>query len=275
MRTPISLPDWTPKRLLYEAAFYYNLRHPDDPLDEETSPWTRITGAILNFLRHEFTDYDAELDASVYDPEKRDGLVDEVAKAAFRKYRWLKKDPRETSEFDSSTSDDDDATKPLNRRAARLAEFRGYASAIERYLDTDCPPARREDMTAKLEALRRKIDRDFDIFTPIDKEFTKGDFRQTRTGKDYDFFGHRLFPNRWKATEVTCPVCRRRIVRTKAPLNLGQNRRMHVITCYCVTGMIVPPPPGKGFIELNAAKWGEMIEGFKDPKCGEVARKNF
>jgi hypothetical protein len=272
MRTPISLPDWTPRRLLYEAVFYYNLRHPEETIDEETSPWNHITGAILNFIRHEFTDYDAELNG-VFDLEKRDGLVAEISKEAFRKYRWLKKDPRETSEFDPPPPED--ATKPLDRRAARLAEYRGYASAIQRYLDTDCPPARRAEMKRKLGELRAKIDRDFDIFIPIDDKFTKGDFRPTRTGKDYDFFGHRLFPNRWKATEVVCPVCRKHIVQTKTPINLGQNRRMHVLTCYCVTGMLVPPPPGKSFLFLSAAKWGEMLKDFGDPKRRSAKAKNF
>jgi hypothetical protein len=261
----IRFPDWPPRRLFYEACFYYNLRHPDDIIAEWESPWVRIMGAILNFLRHEFTDYDAELDEGSFDTDKRDALVAEISKAAFAKYRWLKKDPRETPDFDPPPTTAVKG-KPLDRRAARLAELRGYASAIRRFLDTDCPWDRREEMTEKLRRLERKIERDFDIFTPINDEFTKGDFRPTTTGADYDFFGYELFPNRWKATAVTCGRCGRRVVQTKSTLNLGQNRRMHILTCHCVTGMIVPPPPGKGFIILDPAKWEELVKAFAESK---------
>jgi hypothetical protein len=41
---------------------------------------------------------------------------------------------------------------------------------------------------------------------------------------------------------------------------------MHILTCHCVTGMIVPPPPGKGFIILDPAKWEELVKAFAESK---------
>jgi len=263
MRT-FQLPDWAPRRLFFEAVFYYNLRHSEDPIREEESPWPRCVGAILAFLRHEFTDYDTELEGE-FDQAKRDALAAEVAEAAYRRYRWLRKDPRETPEFNPPPPPDG---KPLDRRAAFLAESRTLAHALQRYLDTDCPPERRAEMTRRLATLRKRIDRDYDIFTPIDtgpgKGFTKGDFRLTRTGTDYDFFGHRLYPNRWRATPVTCPACGQRVLQTKSTLDLGQGRRMHVITCHCVTGFMVPPPPGKRLFDMTLEEWERILKGFKE-----------
>jgi hypothetical protein len=221
-------------------------------------------GAILAFLRHEFSDYDAEL-AGTFDPAKRDALATEIAEAAYGKYRWLRRDPRETPEFNPVPAPDA-AGKPLDRRAARLAELRTFAQAVQRYLATDCPRERRAEMERRLRALQARIARDFDIFTPIDKEFTKGDFRPTQTGADYDFFGHRLYPNRWMATAVSCPACGQRVLQTKSPLALGAGRRMHVLTCHCVTGIVVPSPSGK-YLMLTVEDWERILKAFKDAKC--------
>jgi hypothetical protein len=266
-KTLLRLPDWPARRLLDEACFYYNLRHPAETIAERTAPWGRCVGAILAFLRHEFSDYDAEL-AGTFDPAKRDALAAEIAEAAYGKYRWLRRDPRETPEFNPVPAPDD-ARKPLDRRAARLAELRSFAQAVQRYLDSDCPPERRAEMERRLGTLRTRIDRDFDIFTPVDKEsrkdFTKGDFRPTRTGADYDFFGYDLYPNRWRATEISCPACGQRVLQTKSPLDLGQGRRMHVLTCHCVTGIVVPPPPGKrSSMIITVEDWEGILKAFKE-----------
>jgi hypothetical protein len=262
-KTLLRLPDWPARRLFYEACFYYNLRHPADTIAERTASWSHCVGAILAFLRHEFSDYDAEL-AGTFDPVKRDALAAEIAEAAYGKYRWLRKDPRETPEFNPPPGEEG---KPLDRRAARLAEMRTLAQAVQRYLDTDCPPERRAEMKRRLRTLQARIERDFDIFTPLPKESgrtvaTKCDFRRTRTGADYDFFGYHLYPNRWTVTAISCPACGQRVLQTKSPLDLGQKRRMHVLTCHCVTGMIVPPPSGKDLI-LTLENWEQIIKSFK------------
>lgn len=265
----LRLPDWPPRRLFYEAVFYYNLRHPGAQIHERTAPWNQCVGAILAFLRHDLSNYDAEL-AGEFDPAKRDALAAEISEAAYKRYRWLRKDPRETPEFNPPESDD--PRKPLDRRAARLAELRTLAHAVQRYLDNDCPPERREEMERRLRTLRTRIERDYDLFTPMEeKMMTKGDFRLTRTGEDYDFFGHQLYPNRWVALPITCPACGERVLQTKSPLDVGQGRRMHVLTCHCVTGIVVPPPPGKRlYLIMTLEEWERILKSFKDAAAASV-----
>jgi hypothetical protein len=56
----MNFPDWPPERLLKESVAAYNLRHPAaDALDVDQSPWPKIYWAVLSFLRHELSGYDA------------------------------------------------------------------------------------------------------------------------------------------------------------------------------------------------------------------------
>ena len=83
-------------RLIKESRDGWNLRHPSDPLDPETGDWGLVYAAILSFLRHAQSNYDAEL-ASGADRER---LRAQVTTAAKQKYSWLRlsRDPRAKKE---------------------------------------------------------------------------------------------------------------------------------------------------------------------------------
>jgi hypothetical protein len=61
----------------------------------DTSPWPLVRNAVLSFLRHSQSQYDERLRTRAErDQEFRDALASQVSAAAYKKYPWLRDDPR-------------------------------------------------------------------------------------------------------------------------------------------------------------------------------------
>jgi hypothetical protein len=61
----ISLPNWPMARVLKEACAIWNAMRPDDRAHPEESEWPLLYNAVMTFLRHQHTEYDAALAAAL------------------------------------------------------------------------------------------------------------------------------------------------------------------------------------------------------------------
>jgi hypothetical protein len=111
----------------------HNLRHPDALLDQESSSWPEVYHAILQFLRHQLSQYDARLREQSYDLELRGQLAGEVARAAFQKYRWLRLEP-DPRPFPETSKNDELMFDRMARHLTELCSRRDQIQSAMRDL---------------------------------------------------------------------------------------------------------------------------------------------
>lgn len=261
------LPDWPPQRLLAEAIMAVNLRHLDaQPLDPATSPWPLVCSAVLAYLRHNLTAYDERLRTRCeHDPEYRDDLAVQVAAAAYRKYRWLRNDPRPFPE-----QQDDGGPPQLFTEIARdLAHDHGVrdqvVSAI-RDLKRDGKLEQAKALKITLAKIEKRIERGYAILTApkysYDDHGGGGSSRifscshpPEEMGQYCFFDGRPVTPNRYHFLGFRCQECNAPVVRLKQPANWGQGVKMAVHSCFCLTKAVVCPPTGKRLVPLTLKEW--------------------
>lgn len=234
----ISFLAWPPQRLIREAVLVHNLRHPEDKLDRDQTPWERIVPCLFAFIRHELTDYDTELyhrTQGQRSREERDRLVREISAQAKRTWGWLASDPRGT--FGPAGGKE----LEYDRAARQLADERTILHHVARVLRDTRAPKRRAELKSLLSVIERDIANDsipFQVKNEVGedgKRFAHGHSRLTATGKDYDFFGLGLAPSYvTHLAGVHCPRCSKIIRCTKSPVKLGQGRRRYIYSCHCL-----------------------------------------
>ncbi len=255
----LHLPDFPPQRLLAEAVMAANLRHLEmEPLDLETSEWPLLVSVTLAYLRHNLSAYDERLRARCeHDPEYRDELAEQVAVAAFRKYRWLREDPRPFPESDISWS-------PIFTILARgLTEDYG----VRDQLHSAMRDLRREGKSAQVAALKvtlgkieQRIKRSYETLTsPKYGDQSSRTFDLSHLPEEmgrYYFFDDRVVtPNRYHFAGFRCDECEAPVVRLKQPVDFGQGWRMQVHSCHCRTLATACPPAGRRLKPLTSQRW--------------------
>ena len=228
----ISLLHWPPQRLVRESVLNHNLRHPEARLDEEESPWEVIVAVIYAFVRHELTDYDAELAAQTegaYDEGKRNALAARITARTLRAFPWLKQDPRPFPAQERGLELDDNAR--------RVANLRTLEYHVKQVLADTREAGRKKELRAKLTEIRDRIARFDDLFdrSPLPSaRHIRIYSRETETGADYDWFCYDFHLNYLQYVGFSCPVCGAPIMAVKRAVPFGQGRKRYFISCYCV-----------------------------------------
>jgi predicted RNA-binding Zn-ribbon protein involved in translation (DUF1610 family) len=249
--------------LLAEATLAVNLRHLEkEPLDPETSPWPLLVSAAIAFLRHNLTAYDERLRARCErDLKYRDALAAQVTAAAYRKYPWLRDDPRPFPDPETSPV-------PLFTAIARdLAHQHGVRDQIRsaiRDLKREGKLAQGAALTKMLAGVEESIARDFKTLTaPKHSRGVGGGFCRTfgfnhrpeELGR-YCFLDDRpITPNRYDYQGFRCPECGVSIARLKQPRDFGQGFKVLLYSCHCRALAIVQPPDRGRIAPLTAEDW--------------------
>src|SRR6267142_2598887 len=247
----ISLLHWPPVRLVRESILNHNLRHPATELDAEKRPWPEIVPVIYAFVRHELTNYDAELRVQTegaYDEEKRNRLVAQVTARARAAFPWLRRDPRPFPQEKKSLE--------LDETARRLADLRTLEYHIKQVLSETRDRERRKELKEKLGNTRQRIANltsAFDSSPPPSDRHIWVLSRKTQTGAEYDWFGYRFHLNHLELFGFTCPLCGASVMETKRAFPFGQGQKRFFDSCYCVC-----IATGK-FIRLTSKRWGEIL----------------
>jgi hypothetical protein len=255
MDMQISLLQWPPQRLVRESILNHNLRHPEAPLDAEKSDWADIVPVIYAFVRHELTNYDAELRVEgIYDEDKRNALAARVAARARTAFPWLKQDPRPFPKPPKGLELDD--------AARRLANLRTREYHLLQVLADIRDSAWKKELKKELDNCRQKIENftiPFKVTPPSEADKYVGAYsRKTDTGTDYDWFGHRFDHfNYLEFVGFTCPVCRVSVLQTKRAVSLGQGRKRFLVSCHCVCVAM------ERFMRLKSKRWEEILRNFK------------
>jgi hypothetical protein len=227
----------------------WNFRHlgEAEQLDQNSSSWSVIRGAIFCFLRHQLTEFDQKLRARCeHDTVYRDQLAREIEQAAFRKYPWLATDLRP---FPTVSED----SLFLDAMAKELADLRGIRDQLlSAAKDLRRTGLSRDDIaTLQSEAadIAKQIDGMYAFLTKpkagsnADGEWARS-FMHRRDGQrrkwEYDFYsgelGEPLPPNRIEYVGIQCPRCHAPVVRRKQFIDLGQGyNRVSVWSCHCLT----------------------------------------
>jgi hypothetical protein len=267
----ISLPDWPPQRLVEEAVLSGGLRHPGQSLlDAESSPWPLVRGAVLALLRHQCTDFDERLRARCeYDAEFRDALASQVAAAAFKKYRWLREDPRPFVE------EPRESALPFDLISKRLADLHGLRdhllSAIRDLKRLGNHHAEIAALQEKLGKTRAEIEKRFSFLTEP-RVVTDSLGKKSRTitlFHDEDEIGGYFFhtdkeitPNRIEYLGFRCAHCQARVARWKQIISLGQGFRCVVFSCHHMSSAVFCPPGGPAWLKpMTVTRWGEKHAG--------------
>jgi hypothetical protein len=228
----ISLLNWPPRRLVRESILNHNLRHPEAPLDLEKAPWQDIVSVIFAFVRHELTNYDAELRAQTkgaYDEEKRNALAERITARTRAAFPWLKQDPRPFPKKERELE--------LDESARRLADLRTYEYHVSQVLSETRDRLRKKELREHLVSVREKIAEwtgSFDNSPPPSEHHVRVYSRPTKTGKDYDFFGYHFHLNYLRFCGFTCPLCRVSVIAVKRALPFGQGQKRFFASCHCV-----------------------------------------
>jgi hypothetical protein len=258
-----NLPDWPPQRLLAEAALAANLRHMEkEPLDLDDAPWPLLVSAALAFLRHNLTAYDERLRTRCErDPEYRDALAAQVTAAAYRKYPWLRDDPRPFPDPDPSPVP---LFTAIARDLAHQHSVRDSVLSAIRDLKREGKLAQVAALTKLLAGIEESIARDFEtLAAPKYSRSLGGGFCRTFGFKHrpeeigrYCFLDDRpIAPNRYDYQGFRCPECDALVVRLKQLRDFGQGFKMRLFSCHCRALAIVQPPDGGRIASLTAADW--------------------
>jgi hypothetical protein len=262
----ISLPPFPMSRLIKESCDGFSQRHPDTPLDPETGDWGLVYAAILSFLRHAQSNYDAEL-ASGAD---RESLRAQVTTAAKQKYPWLRLslDPRTKKE------------EPLDRKkiyTQRSRELSELVSKKDRLIHSKlvlkkafCPDYRQRVKAinaeiVQIEATVLKMMKSFRIdkgtiygAQDLPMEFHIPD------RPEYIFGGKRLAPNYITPTGITCPQCNKRVFRTKVAHDYGCGIKLMSFACLCVNVIIRPN------YNPSLAGWEALLDSRESKAAGQM-----
>jgi hypothetical protein len=270
------LPDWPPRRLVWESVVSNNLRHMDEPLlDSDASPWPLLRGAVLAFLRHRFSTYDDRLRGE-YDQELRDKLVSELARAVYRKYPWIAKDdPRPFAE------EEEDKVPLFTVLARDLAHDHGMRDhLVSAIRDLKCEGNKQAQIKAlqnTLATIEQRIEQSYATLTgPKYLHDERGNASRAfsfphlpeEMDRYYFFEDKAIVPNRYHFLGFRCPQCSTPVVRLKQPANWGQGFRMLVYSCFCHTLACVCPPAGRQLKQLTLEDWDfsatQPNDNFKD-----------
>jgi hypothetical protein len=267
--TQFHFPDWPPRRLVIEATIAWGLRHLDaEYCDPNSAPWAVIRGVILAFLRHQLTDFDAQLRARCeHDPDFRDALARQIEQAAYHKYPWLAADPRP---FAAPASED---ILFLDSMAKDLADLRSLReqllSAAKDLRRTGGSRDRISKLQSEATDIAKQIEEMYAFLTqPKAGEDAEGNWARgfvlrrdgQRLKRDYEFYSTRpLPPNRISYTGIQCPRCGVSVAQRKQLVNLGQGySRVAVYSCHCVT-YAVYRPYGWRPAPLTFEEWKQMV----------------
>jgi hypothetical protein len=227
MARDLHLPDFPPQRLLAEAVMATNLRHMEkEPIALDDSPWPLLVSVVIAFLRHNLTAYDERLRARCeHDPEYRDALAAQVTAAAYRKYPWLRDDPRPFQE-----QPDEGPSQIFTELARDLAHDHStrdqLVSAI-RDLKRDGKLAQVAALKITLAKIEQRIARSYGLLTgPKYGDNSSRVFNVSHPSEAqgrYYFFDHRaVTPNRYHFLGFRCPECDAPVVQLKQSVNWGQ-----------------------------------------------------
>jgi hypothetical protein len=262
------LPNFTPKRLVEEAVLSHNLRH-QDQVDEITTPWPVLTNVVLAYLRHVFTDHDQQL-SHAYDPELRDKLAAQVAKAAFQKYPWLRADPRPFPETAVSPLAFDEAATDLTDLYGQVDQVTRAIRDLRRQPTTPKIRTRIRDLSGILTGMRGAIADKSRLFTPNAPD-TAGSYIAVRHPEhfgQYNFNGRNLDMNYLNFAGYKCPNCHYDVLVTKRPTSFGQGRKLNAYSCGCMTYAVDPPPPHYKFT-VDLARWTAVVESTYTPETNQ------
>jgi hypothetical protein len=264
----LDLPNWPARRLVVESVIAWGFRHLDDArLDAHCSPWPLVRGAVLAFLRHSQTDFDAKLRARCeHDPAYRDELAKQIEQAAYRKYPWLRTDPRPfppPAEAEGLF---------LDKLASQLTNLH----TVREHLQSAINDLRRKGDAAaqdQLSFLREEA-------TVVSQEISRlyGMLTRPKTGRDsvghyshffalsrpeeqayYFFSAQPLAASRLDYVGVKCPRCGASVAQRKQLINLGQgHNRVRVWSCHCLT-YSAHQPPRMRLEPISLAYWTKLV----------------
>ena len=253
-------PPLTPARLFRESAVSYYLRalkypnfdKPFTRLNLATMDWPPLLGLCLAQLRHRYSDYESRLAAG----EDREMLHREIHAPAFHAFPWLRADPRPLPP--------PPARLALDEAAATLAHLKDFEHSLTETLGS--PGVRnsrksRESVKEMIVKLRAEIAELTAILTQqrISEEGAVCSFGATATGADYDWLGHRLYPNSIRYLGFKCPGCGAGVYTSKRPLPIGQGQLAIVASCFCVTHF-TPAVDGRKFEPVTLVRWVGFVE---------------
>jgi hypothetical protein len=247
-------------RLIKESCDGWNLRHPSDPLDPETGDWGLVYAAILSFLRHAQSNYDAEL-ASGADRER---LRAQVTTAAKQKYSWLRlsRDPRAKKE---ETVVEKKLYAQRSKAISQLVSEKDHLIRAKAELRKVFRPDYKEQLDAinsqlhKIDSLVAKLMDSFNINKgEVCEENGLPSEMSIPSVPEYIFGGRRLAPNYIKALDLSFPECGQKIFRTKRAIDCGCNIRLMSFACHCVNILVRP------YYGLTLAGWEWVLEARKE-----------
>jgi predicted RNA-binding Zn-ribbon protein involved in translation (DUF1610 family) len=223
-----------------------------ETLDAETSPWPLVRGSVLAFLRHDLSDYDERLRRRCErDPKFRDELAAEVAAQAFRKYPWLRDDPRPFPDFEKSEKESVLPFDEISKELADLYTLRDHLLSAIRDLRRQ---GNHSEEIAQLQTELRKIQHDincaYDFLSAPKTMPEQGKTRSFVTvhpkeeGVEprYHFYsGKELTPNRIQFIGFRCPQCGVPVARWKQIVAFGQGYRCVIYACHHLTCAIHTP----------------------------------
>jgi hypothetical protein len=264
------LPDWPARRLVTEAVIAYGLRHQQEEyIDEQCAPWPLVRGAVLAFLRHQLTDYDNQLLARCgHDPAYRDELARTVQEAAYRKYPWLRDDPRPFSSAESQKGElfFDALAKQLADLHSLRAHLASAATDLRR--KGDAPKEHLSVLQDETTRVARQIEELYKFLTkPKTGRDADGDYSRSltlsRKGKEQEYYFYHARPlpaYRLDYIGVKCPRCDASVARAKELLNLGQGyNRVVVWSCHCVTYLAYQAPRMR-LAPVTLVHWARLIQ---------------
>jgi hypothetical protein len=239
----ISLPNWPMARVLKEACAIWNTMHPDDRAYPEESEWPLLYNAVMTFLRHQHTDYDAALAAGA----DRDELREQIARAAGRAYRWLRIEHDSRSSVQAKTERKDFRIfNDFSKRLSDLVSIRARLTLATKDARHHRAPGWRKDV-AELEERLGRVNAKVDELTDLFKPFKLDEHRELHTlamlhrTPGYDFAGRgELAPSYTKSAGFRCESCGRIVMRSKCPLPVGAGKRQVAFSCFCKSLLIDP-----------------------------------
>jgi hypothetical protein len=265
----LHLPDWPAERLVRESVVAWGFRHLDEEpcLDADSSPWPLVRSAVLSFLRHQHSDFDAKLRARrEYDQAYRDQLALEIEQAAQRKYRWLGFDPRP---FTDESSGRELALDGAAKQLANLHTLRQHLESAVRDLRRQ---GRDKEQISELQAEAARVARQIErlyrfLAAPKIGQDAGGKYSHSFTishqGTERGYYCYTtrpLPPNRVDYIGIKCPRCEASIIRPKQPINLGQGFQALVFSCFCLTYAVHRPATGHRLQPMTLDYWTGLVQ---------------
>jgi hypothetical protein len=245
MDTPelsISIPHWTPQRLLSEACTNWNVRHAEakDKIGPDC-PWPLLVNAAHSFLRHNFTTY-----SQVVNSKNREELRNQIAVEVRKVYPWLVSDadPRHSGSPESREGKAVEPLKYFNALSRHSAELVGKRAALISALRGTSGEERRR-LEAELTQVDQAAEQVQRQFLTVEQQFGKlpGSNKDTRLSfwtrpperHQYWFLERKLYPCHLKDLGFACPRCTQRIWQTKRATGVGAGLKVFIASCHCLS----------------------------------------